>query len=816
METSAFEAFMPHGMCLLWKPDLLLLHVLSDAVIAISYYSIPVALIYFVLKRTDLHFRWIFILFGIFILSCGTTHLLNIWTIWHPDYVVEGLVKLATATVSIATAITLWPLIPHALALPSPDALSRSNALLQKEIQERKRSEAQVRFVNADLEARVEERTHAWREANHRLTQEIEERKQAEVDRQLLEGKYRRLHESMRDAFAQTDMSGRIQEFNRAFQTMLGYSEAQLLGTRYTDITPERWHAAEEKILNEQVFIRGYSEVYEKEYTRSNGEVFPVELRVFLLRDDAGASVSMWAIVRDITDRKRSEEALRHSELMLAEAQRIAQIGSWEVYLGDVEDIKRSAVLWSDELFRIFGYSPRQITASNEVFVQHVPVEEREPLEGAIRSALEQQIPYDLEHRIQRIDGEVRIVRERGELVRDSAGRAHRLLGTVQDITEFKRIEQALQKADRRKDEFLATLAHELRNPLAPLSAALEIMRASGTQNPVEERLRDMMERQVNHLVRLVDDLLEVSRITRGMIQLKKERVDLATVFAHALETSQPLLEAGGHTLTASFPPNLLWLDADPVRIAQVLSNLLNNAAKYMDRGGNIQVAAERRGDQAVVRISDEGIGIAPEHLPHVFDLFSQIDRSLNRSQSGLGIGLALVRRLVEMHGGRIEAHSEGLDKGSEFIVELPLAAPEPERGTEPEAPVPPPFPSACRILVVDDNRDAADTLVLLVEALGAVVRVAYDGAGALEVVPAFNPDVMLLDLGMPGMDGYEVARRIRQLPDGQDIQLIAVTGWGEEKDRQLTRDAGFDHHLVKPVAYSVLRELLASVAQKR
>jgi CheY-like chemotaxis protein/two-component sensor histidine kinase len=312
-----------------------------------------------------------------------------------------------------------------------------------------------------------------------------------------------------------------------------------------------------------------------------------------------------------------------------------------------------------------------------------------------------------------------------------------------------------------------------------------------------------------------VDDLLEVSRITRGMIELRKERVDLATVFAHALETSQPLIEAGGHTVTASFPPAPLWLDADPVRIAQVLSNLLNNAAKYMDRGGNIQVAAERRGDEAVVRIRDEGIGIAPEHLPHVFDLFSQIDRSLNRSQSGLGIGLALVRSLVEMHGGQIEANSEGLDQGSEFIVALPLAPPQPERATQPDAPASA-LLSSCRILVVDDNRDAADTLALLAAAWGAEVRVAYDGARALEVVPAFNPDVVLLDLGMPGMDGYEVARRVRRLPDGRDIQLIAVTGWGEEKNRQLTRDAGFDHHLVKPVAFSILRELLASVAQKR
>jgi CheY-like chemotaxis protein len=320
-----------------------------------------------------------------------------------------------------------------------------------------------------------------------------------------------------------------------------------------------------------------------------------------------------------------------------------------------------------------------------------------------------------------------------------------------------------------------------------------------------------MMERQVNHLVHLVDDLLEVSRITRGKIELRKERMNLATAVDHALETSQPLLEAQAQAVQVSMPSEPLVVEADPVRLTQVIANLLNNAAKYMDRGGRIGVAAERRGDEAMLSRRDEGIRIPAENLSRVFDLFGQIDRSVNRAQSGLGIGLALVRRLVEMHGGRVEVRSEGLGKGSEFIVHLPLAAPLP-KAIPPREAAPAGDRSPRRVLVVDDNRDAADTLAMLVTGLGSAVRVAYEGAAALEIVPVFDPDIVLLDLGMPGMDGYEVARRIRQSPTGANIVLVAVTGWGEEKDQHRTREAGFDLHLVKPVRLDALRALLASL----
>lgn len=374
---------------------------------------------------------------------------------------------------------------------------------------------------------------------------------------------------------------------------------------------------------------------------------------------------------------------------------------------------------------------------------------------------------------------------------------------------ERLRLIHQLRDTDRRKDEFLATLAHELRNPLAPLRNALHVLRLSGSDGPVAEHIHGMMERQVNHLVRLVDDLLEVSRITRGKVELKKAPVDLATIVRSAVETSQPLIEAGLHRLTVSLPEEPLRLDADPVRLTQVFANLLNNAAKYMEAGGDIRFTAQRQGAAAVVSIQDTGVGIPAEALPRVFDLFTQVDRSAGRAQGGLGIGLALVRSLVQLHGGGVEALSAGLGQGSEFIVRLPLAE---ARSAEGAVSQPGPLRSLPRILVVDDNHDAADSLGMLLRFLGAETHVVYDGPAALAALQVFQPAVVLLDLGMPGMDGYEVAQQIRQQPRFQAVKLIALTGWGQAEDRRRTRTVGFDHHLTKPADLDALQTLLASL----
>ena len=379
---------------------------------------------------------------------------------------------------------------------------------------------------------------------------------------------------------------------------------------------------------------------------------------------------------------------------------------------------------------------------------------------------------------------------------------------------ENTQLYQALREADRRKDEFLATLAHELRNPLAPIRNALQILKMPRVDAKTIERSRDMMERQVHHLVRLVDDLLDVSRVMRGKIELRREKVELATVVARAVETVQPLIDTQGHELSVRLPSESLPLDADPVRLAQVVGNLLTNAAKYTEPGGRIWLTAERDGHEAVLRIRDTGIGIAPDILPRIFELFVQVDHAATRSQGGLGIGLTLVKNLCEMHNGSVEARSAGLGQGSEFVVRLPLSFQSLRENPGPESAVAPspPLSSGHRLLVVDDNRDAADSLAMLLRLQGHEVRVAHSGPAALEMTKGYAPDVAFLDIGMPGMDGYEVARRLRQQPGLEKVVLAALTGWGQQEDRRRTAEAGFDHHLVKPPEPKAVEGVLAQL----
>jgi PAS domain S-box-containing protein len=390
----------------------------------------------------------------------------------------------------------------------------------------------------------------------------------------------------------------------------------------------------------------------------------------------------------------------------------------------------------------------------------------------------------------------------------------------VEDVTERKRAEErlrasqeALQEADRRKDEFLAMLGHELRNPLAPIRNAVHVLRLFGPADEQQRWARDVIQRQAEQLSRLVDDLLDVSRITGGKIQLVKERVEITVVVARAVETSRPLIDARRHDLRVTLPTESLPVEADVTRLAQVLVNLLNNAAKYTEPGGRIGLAIERAGGDVVVRVRDTGVGIPPEALPRVFDLFTQAQRTLDSAQGGLGIGLSLVKRLVELHGGSVEAHSEGPGKGSEFTVRLPLLGgagcgvgnEQPGRTAHPA----PRARQPRRVLVVDDNRDAAETLALLLRSAGHEVCLAYDGVEALAAAEGFGPEVAFLDIGLPGLDGYEVARRLRQRPG--KLLLVAVTGYGQEEDRRRAHAAGFDRHLVKPVDPTVLQELLAA-----
>jgi PAS domain S-box-containing protein len=398
----------------------------------------------------------------------------------------------------------------------------------------------------------------------------------------------------------------------------------------------------------------------------------------------------------------------------------------------------------------------------------------------------------------------------------------------VRDITERSRLRRlteeqaaALADLDRRKDEFLAMLSHELRNPLAPiLNAALLLRlqsnrnRLQGIENPILQQSATIIERQVGQLARIVDELLEVSRITTGRIQLHQERIAVEVVLENSVATVRSLIDQRKHEFTVSLPDRgAIWLHADAARLEQVVVNLLTNAAKYTDAGGHIWLTVQQEGDEAVLRVRDTGVGISPEILPRIFDLFTQAERSLDRSQGGLGIGLALVQRLVEMHGGTVTA-SSALGQGSEFVVRLPVVpAPEPQPFSPPTEKAEPTGPSL-RVLIVDDNVDTVTTLALLVKESGHEVRTAYDGSAVLETALDFRPNLVLLDIGLPGLNGFEVARRIRQQPKLKNIVLVAMTGYGQESDRKRSQEAGFDHHLVKPGDFGKVLQLLASVSE--
>jgi PAS domain S-box-containing protein len=399
----------------------------------------------------------------------------------------------------------------------------------------------------------------------------------------------------------------------------------------------------------------------------------------------------------------------------------------------------------------------------------------------------------------------------------DAAGVPDGWVAVVIDITERRRLEESLKQADRRKDEFLATLAHELRNPLAPMRSAVEMMKRSDSNAALIEQGLGLMDRQVGHMVRLIDDLLDISRITAGKLQLRKERLELAALVRSAVQDVRPLIEASAHELTVTLPPEPIHLEADPTRLAQVIANLLVNAAKYTEKGGHIWLTVERQGKGVMMSVRDTGIGISAEHLPHVFEMFSQVVPALERSQGGLGVGLALVKGLVELHGGTVEAHSSGNGMGSVFILRLPIvelaarAAQAPGGDGEKSC-----RPSTRRILVVDDNRDAAYSTAMVLRLMGHDTQTAHDGLEAVKAAATFRPDVMLLDIGLPRINGYEAARRIRQEPWGKSMALIALTGWGQEEDRQRALEAGCDYHLTKPVEAATLEKLLGTLGPER
>ena len=464
--------------------------------------------------------------------------------------------------------------------------------------------------------------------------------------------------------------------------------------------------------------------------------------------------------------------------------------------------------LANDALCRLLGDTRERLLAMALVDLAHPA--DREGLQKALaRMFAGETDGLGAEKRFVRRDGATIWVNLTVSLARMSEVGSHGV-AIIEDVTERRHAEEDLREADRRKDEFLATLAHELRNPLAPIRNSLHILGMSGVDDAAVKRVTEMMTRQVAHMVRMVDDLLEVSRISRGKIELRKERVGLAAVLRNAIDTSLPLVEAARHKLLVTIPPEPLVLDADPVRLAQVFANLLNNAAKYTPDGGEIAVEVSVAAGMASVCVRDNGEGIPPAMLGRVFNMFTQVNTG-SRAQGGLGIGLTLARTLVQLHGGSIEAFSDGPGKGCQFLVRLPLAPDMPETKGPEEIPAHDgSAPVLKRVLVVDDNHDAADSLGMLLEFLGAQTMVVHDGPAALAAIASFKPSVVLLDLGMPGMSGIEVARRMREDPALAATKLVALTGWGQREDRRRTHEAGFDYHLVKPADVGTLQSILS------
>jgi signal transduction histidine kinase len=372
-----------------------------------------------------------------------------------------------------------------------------------------------------------------------------------------------------------------------------------------------------------------------------------------------------------------------------------------------------------------------------------------------------------------------------------------------------------LNDAHRRKDEFLATLAHELRNPLAPIRSALQILKRNPLDAETTQQIAEVMDRQVHHLVRLIDDLLDVSRVMEGKIELRTERIEMASAVSSAVETVQSQVDSKGHKLEVCLPSESFLVEADPVRLTQIIGNLLTNATKYTEASGHIWISAERVGNHVVLRVRDSGIGIASDMLSHIFELFVQVDQTATRSQGGLGIGLTLVKNLVEMHKGDVTANSQGLGKGSEFVVRLPLATHETVPHQVDGGPCNRTALKRLRLLVVDDNKDAAIMLGMLLRLRGHEVRIAHNGATALEIATDFKPEVIFLDIGMPGMDGYDVARNMRKRPGLENVFLVALTGWGQQSDRQRATEAGFDCHLTKPAESIAIEGILADFSRQ-
>lgn len=608
--------------------------------------------------------------------------------------------------------------------------------------------------------------------------------------------------ETSSQPFAVAYPDGHLGLVNAAFEHLTGYTGEELRSIDWiTALTPPEWRDIERHHL-EELQRTGQPVRYEKEYLKKDGSRVPIELLAHLAPDAEGNPEYYYSFITDITERKNSEQVLRQQEERLRLALAAARMATWDWH------VPSGDVIWNEMYYRMMGYEPGEVQPSYQAWLSRVHPDDVDSVQSNIQHCMTEGLVYTTEFRTLWPDGTIRWLQARGEFEYDLNKQPLRCYGVMIDITERKQVEQALKDADRRKDEFLAMLAHELRNPLAPIRNAVEIQKCANMDPARITWCTNIIDRQINHLTGLVDDLLDISRISRGLVELKKETLEIRDFIQPAVETNQPLIDIRRQEFFMALPSEPVWVEGDRIRLAQVVSNIINNAAKYTEEEGRIGLSVELSGDDVCIGVTDSGCGIDSANLSSLFDLFYQADRHLDRSQGGLGIGLSLVRSLVEKHGGDVRAFSAGQGQGSKFVIRLPrliLSKPPTAFTTELTVPV----LKKLRILVVDDNQDIAESLALLLEIDGYLVQTANNGFTALEIARAERPDVILLDIGLPGMDGYSVAQALRQDHGLERTLLIALTGYGQSDDRKKSHAAGFDAHLVKPVNIETLRKLL-------
>jgi PAS domain S-box-containing protein len=607
---------------------------------------------------------------------------------------------------------------------------------------------------------------------------------------------------SIGDAVIATDERGRVLFLNPVAEALTGWPDGEAHGKGLAEVfrivDEMTGEPVENPVAKVLVTARVVGLANHTVLLARDGRQVPIDDSAAPIFDDQGLVSGVILVFRDVTEK-------RHAELL---HQRLAAI------VESSDDIIASKTLdgvitsWNKGAERILGFSAEEVVGKHvSMFMPAELVEDMPKILDRVRRG--EKVDHYQTRRMRK-DGTIIDVSLTVSPIRDAAGQVIGASKIGRDITQEKLVEAERREADRRKDEFLAMLAHELRNPLSAINGAAQLFGKLETEDDLVWA-KDVVQRQVKHLSRLIDDLLDVSRISRGKIGLKKEPLSLSPVVSSAVEAVRPLLEERKHELSVSLINAGLRLDADPLRLEQILVNLLTNAAKYTDGGGRIWITAGQEGGEVVIRVGDEGIGITAELMPRIFELFAQGDRTAARSEGGLGIGLTLVRKLAEMHGGSVTAASEGLGKGSEFTVRLPALEGSAERKSSPLVTPPRVSRPSTRVLIVDDNLDTARGLSRLLKLLGHDVRVAHDGQEAVEAARAHRPEVVLLDIGLPGIDGYEVVKRLRVDECCRGSVIIAVSGYGQPEDLRRSKEAGFDHHLVKPVDYDALMSLFVT-----